>query len=318
MLRTPSWSQHLSSAGNERAVLSAEKWMVDLSQLLLGERFATGNHSRVYRGMYKESPVAVKVIRQPEEQSLVADRLEQIFINEVSTHSVLNHRNIIKFVAACKKPPVLCVITEYLPGGSLRSFLHKREGQLLPISEVLRMALNIAAGMEYLHMKGVIHRDLKSDNLVFGEDGCVKILDFGVSCFESHCDYKADDPGTYRWMAPEMLCHKPYTRMVDVYSFGIVLWELLTARLPFEEMGAVQAAFCVLHKNLRPPVPSDCPPALEDLMRRCWSTDLSIRPEFWEIMRELSLLKHSLDTSVVASLESPQHYKSMPAWLQTE
>ncbi|KAI5073561.1 hypothetical protein GOP47_0011574 [Adiantum capillus-veneris] len=319
LLRVPSWSQHLSSAGNERAVLSAEKWMVNLSQLLLGERFATGNHSRIYQGMYNDSDVAVKVIRQPDEDCLLADRLEQIFTNEVTTLSILNHRNIIKFFAACKKPPVLCVITEYVSGGSLRSFLHKREGQLLPIDEVLRMALNIAAGMEYLHMKGIIHRDLKSENLVIAEDGCIKVLDFGVSCFESHCDYKADDPGTYRWMAPEMLCHKPYTKMVDVYSFGIVMWELLTARVPYEDMGAVQAAFCVLHKNLRPSIPSDCPPALEDLMCRCWCKDPNKRPEFWEIMRELALIQHSLDTSSeVHALESPQHYSIMPSWLQTE
>ncbi|MCO5573313.1 hypothetical protein L7F22_027082 [Adiantum nelumboides] len=318
MLRVPSWSQHLSSTGNERAVLCAEKWMVNLSQLLLGERFATGKHSRIYQGIYNDSHVAVKVIRQPDEDSLLADRLEQIFTNEVTTLSMLNHRNIIKFFAACKKPPVLCVITEYVSGGSLRSFLHKREGQLLPISEVLRMALNIAAGMEHLHMKGIMHRDLKSENLVLGEDGCIKILDFGVSCFQSCCDYKADDSGTYRWMAPEMLCRKPYTKMVDVYSFGIVVWELLTACVPYEEMGAVQAAFCVLHKNLRPPIPSDCPPALEDLMCRCWSTDPSKRPEFWEIMRQLALIEHSLNTSEVHMLESPQHHNNLPSWLQNE
>lgn len=292
--------------------------MVDLSQLFLGERFASGNHSRLYHGKYKDSPVAVKVIRQPDEDGLIADRLEQIFTNEVTTLSILQHRNIIKFVAACKKPPVLCVITEYLSGGSVRSFLHKREGQLLPISQVIRMALNIASGMEYLHMKGVIHRDLKSENLVLGDDGVVKILDFGVSCFESHCDYNADDPGTYRWMAPEMLCHKPYTKMVDVYSFGIVLWELLTAHVPYEEMGAVQAAFCVLHKGMRPSIPQDCPPALGDLMRNCWSAEPNERPEFWEIMRALTICEQSLNASEIPTLESPQHYTSMPSWLQSE
>eukprot|EP00250_Pteridium_aquilinum_P003217 c13534_g1_i1 orf=525-2174(+) len=318
MHRVPSWSQHLSCAGNERAVLSAEKWMVDLSQLLLGERFAYGNHSRIYHGMYKDSPVAVKVIRQPDADVLQAERLEQVFTNEVTMLSISHHRHIIKFVAACKKPPVLCVITEYLSGGSVRSFLHKREGKPLPIRQVLHMALNIASGMEYLHMKGVIHRDLKSENLALGEDGCVKILDFGVSCFESHCDYKADDPGTYRWMAPEMLSHKPYTKMVDVYSFGIVLWELLTARVPYEEMGAVQAAFCVIHKNLRPSIPSDCVPALEELMCSCWSKEPKERPEFWQIMRSLTLCEQSLDTSKIPTLESPEHYASMPTWLHSE
>ncbi|KAH7446743.1 hypothetical protein KP509_01G071900 [Ceratopteris richardii] len=316
MPRAPSWSDHLSNAGNEVAVPNAENWMIDLSQLLLGDRFATGKHSRVYHGMYKESPVAVKIIRQPDDNSVISDRLEQIFSNEVTTLSILNHHNIIKFVAACRKPPVLCVVTEYLQGGSLRSFLHKREGQCVALDKVLRMALNIAAGMEYLHMKGIMHRDLKSENLVLGEDGVLKILDFGVSCFECHCDYKADDPGTYRWMAPEMLRHEPYTRKVDVYSFGIVLWELLTARVPYEEMSAVQAAFCVLHKDLRPIIPLDCPPSLRDLMTACWSKDPGKRPEFWEIMRELSDIQESLTTQEFPIIESPQRCSSLPSWLQ--
>ncbi|KAI5054730.1 hypothetical protein GOP47_0029875 [Adiantum capillus-veneris] len=274
IIRALSWSDHLSNAtGNARAVLSAENWMIDLSQLLLSERFASGAYSRLYRGIYQDTPVAVKIIRQPDEDEFLADRLEKVFMQEVNTLSCLQHQNVVKFIAACKKPPVLCVITEYLPGGSIRAFLHKREGELLPIPQVLQMALDIAYGMEYLHMKGVVHRDLKSENLVLGQDGCIKILDFGVSCFESDCNSDAHDLGTYRWMAPEMLSQKPYTRKVDVYSFGIVLWELLTAHLPYEEMGAVQAAFCVIHENTRPPIPPDCPTVLSDLMCRCWCTD---------------------------------------------
>eukprot|EP00250_Pteridium_aquilinum_P015588 c22657_g1_i1 orf=232-1950(-) len=290
MTRALSWSDHLSNAnGNERAVLSAENWMIDLSQLFLGERFASGTYSRIYHGMYRESPVAVKVIRQPDEDGFLADRLEKSFMQEVTILSCLQHQNVIKFIAACKKPPVLCVITEYLPGGSIRAFLHKREGKVLPIPQVLRMALDVTYGMEYLHMKGVVHRDLKSENLVLGDDGCVKILDFGTSCFESECNSCGDNLGTYRWMAPEMLSQKPYTRKVDIYSFGIVLWELLTAHLPYEDMGAVQAAFCVINKNTRPPIPEDCPSLLKDLMCHCWSTEPEERPEFWEILRVLNM-----------------------------
>lgn len=298
MTRALSWSDHLSNAsGNEKAVLSAENWMIDLSQLFLGERFASGTYSRIYRGKYVDTPVAVKVIRQPDEDALLAERLEKSFLQEVTILSCLQHHNVIKFIAACKKPPVLCVITEYLPGGSIRSFLHNREGQLLPIPQVLQMALDIAYGMEYLHMKGVVHRDLKSENLVLGEDDSVKILDFGVACFESECNSCGDDLGTYRWMAPEMLSKKPYTRKVDVYSFGIVLWELLTGHLPYEDMGAVQAAFCVVHENTRPPIPPDCPALLKDLMCRCWTTEPEERPEFWEILRLLNMCRMSISNS---------------------
>lgn len=318
MQRVPSWSHYFSSHGNEKAVLSAQKWMVDLSQLLLGERFACGNHSRLYHGIYSNSAVAVKVIRQPDENGPLADRLEQIFTQEVTILSCLHHRNVIKFIAACKKPPVLCVITEYLPGGSLRSFLHKREGRRLPTSQIVRMALDVACGMEYMHLKGVIHRDLKSENLVLSEGECLKIVDFGVSCFEAECDYRADDPGTYRWMAPEMLRHNQYTRKVDVYSFGIVLWELVTTRLPYEEMSAVQAAFAVLHKNARPSIPPDCPPPLNDLMCQCWCTDSEKRPEFWEILRTLATLERSLDGCNVPTGISPERHRFLPGCLQCE
>jgi serine/threonine protein kinase len=159
----------------------------------------------------------------------------------------------VQFVAACKKPPVLCVVTEYLPGGSLRAFLGRRRGEPPPLHDAVRMALDVASAMEYLHLKGLVHRDLKSENLVLDADNNVCVIDFGVSRFESEHSRPlrgtdGDDPGTYRWMAPEMLRLQPCSRKVDVYSFGIVLWELLTALLPYEDLTPIQAAFLVSNK----------------------------------------------------------------------
>ena len=120
------------------------------------------------------------------------------------------------------------------------------------MERVLEMALNVAHGMEYLHKEGIAHRDLKSENLVMDGHGTVKIVVFGVSCFETKCGSNSydHDGGTYRWMAPEMLRHLPHSRKVDVYSFGIVLWELLTTRLPYEDVNPIQAAFCVVNQVL--------------------------------------------------------------------
>lgn len=153
-----------------------------------------------------------------------------------------------QFVAACKKPPVYCVITEYLSEGSLRAYLHKLEHKTLPLPKLIAIALDIARGMEYIHSQGVIHRDLKPENVLIDQEFHLKIADFGIACEEVYCDALSDDPGTYRWMAPEMIKHKSYGRKVDVYSFGLILWEMVAGTIPYEEMNPIQAAFAVVNK----------------------------------------------------------------------
>ena len=153
-----------------------------------------------------------------------------------------------QLVAACRKPPVYCVITEYLSEGSLGTYLHKLEGKTVSLQKLIAFSLDIARGMEYIHSQGVVHRDLKPENVLIDGDFHLKIADFGIACEEAHCELLADDLGTYRWMAPEMIKRKSYGRKVDVYSFGLMLWEMLTGRIPYEDMTPVQAAFAVVNK----------------------------------------------------------------------
>nr|CAB3460963.1 unnamed protein product [Digitaria exilis] len=298
--RTSSWpKRNLDDDGSAKvaALEILERWTVDRSQLLIGHRFASGAYSRLFHGIYKEQPVAVKFIRQPDEgeDEELSARLEKQFTAEVTILARLQHRNVIKLVGACNCPPVFCVITEFLSGGSLRAFLRKMERKTLPMEKVISIALDIARGLEYIHLQGIVHRDVKPENILFDGEFCAKVVDFGVACEEAYCNLLDDDPGTYRWMAPEMYTHKPYGRKVDVYSFGLLLWELVTGSLPYEDMTPLQAAFAVVNKNLRPAIPRSCPAAVKFLIEQCWSWQPEKRPEFRQIVSILENLKTVLE-----------------------
>ncbi|PRQ28953.1 putative protein kinase TKL-Pl-4 family [Rosa chinensis] len=317
------WAKYFDHGGGRvNAVDAADEFSVDLSKLFLGLKFAHGAHSRLYHGIYNEEAVAVKIIRVPEddEGGVLAARLEKQFNKEVNLLSRLHHRNIIKFVAACRKPPVYCVVTEYLDEGSLRAYLHKLECKSLPLEKLIAIALDIARGMEYIHSQGVIHRDLKPENVLIDKDFRLKIADFGIACEEAYCDSLADDPGTYRWMAPEMIKRKSYGRKVDVYSFGLVLWELVAGTIPYEEMNPIQAAFAVVNKNLRPVIPKNCPPAMRALIEQCWSLQPDKRPEFWQVVKVLEQFESSLardgTLTLAQNLTCQDHKKGMLHWIQ--
>lgn len=302
-----SWSMILESENVETWEASnedREEWTADLSQLFIGNKFASGAHSRIYRGIYKQRAVAVKMVRIPTHKEETRALLEQQFKSEVALLSRLYHPNIVQFIAACKKPPVYCIITEYMSQGTLRMYLNKKEPYSLSVETILRLALDISRGMEYLHSQGVIHRDLKSNNLLLNDEMRVKVADFGTSCLETQCREAKGNMGTYRWMAPEMIKEKPYTRKVDVYSFGIVLWELTTALLPFQGMTPVQAAFAVAEKNERPPLPASCQAAIAQLIKRCWSGNPSKRPDFSEIVSALEKYDECVKEGLPLTLHS--------------
>uniref|UniRef100_J3MG38 non-specific serine/threonine protein kinase n=1 Tax=Oryza brachyantha TaxID=4533 RepID=J3MG38_ORYBR len=295
-----SWSMLLDTAmgpsgeggSSSRDSGRREEWMADLSQLFIGNKFASGANSRIYRGIYKQRAVAVKMVRIPERDEARRAVLEDQFNSEVAFLSRLYHPNVVQFIAACKKPPVYCIITEYMSQGTLRMYLNKKNPYSLSSETILKLALDISRGMEYLHAQGVIHRDLKSQNLLLNDEMRVKVADFGTSCLETRCQATKGNKGTYRWMAPEMTKEKPYTRKVDVYSFGIVLWELTTCLLPFQGMTPVQAAYAASEKNLRPPLSSSCSPVLNNLIKRCWSANPARRPEFSYIVSVLEKYDH--------------------------
>ncbi|CAN4116610.1 unnamed protein product [Withania somnifera] len=330
--RDSAWTKYFDHNGRRvTAVETADEYTVDLSKLFLGLRFAHGAHSQLYHGIYRDEPVAVKMIRLPDddENGDLATRLENQFTREVTLLSKLHHPNLVKFVGACRKTPVFCVVTEYLSEGSLRAYLHKLEeksitleklgDKSLTLQKLIALAMDIAHGMQYIHSLGIIHRDLKPENILIDENFHLKIADFGIACEEAYCDLLADDPGTYRWMAPEMIKRKSYGRKVDVYGFGLILWEMVAGTIPYEDMTPVQAAYAVANKNTRPPIPGDCPPAMRTLIEQCWSLQPEKRPEFCQIVKVLEQFQSSVahdGTLNVVQNSIFHHKKGFLHWIQ--
>ncbi|KAK3221202.1 hypothetical protein Dsin_008227 [Dipteronia sinensis] len=274
------------------------EWTIDLRKLNMGPAFAQGAFGKLYRGTYNGEEVAIKILERPVNNLEKAQLIEQQFQQEVMMLATLKHPNIVRFIGGCRKPMVWCIVTEYAKGGSVRQSLAKRQNRSVALKSAVKQALDVARGMAYVHGLGLIHRDLKSDNLLISIDKSIKIADFGVARIEVQTEGMTPETGTYRWMAPEMIQHRPYTQKVDVYSFGIVLWELITGMLPFQNMTAVQAAFAVVNKGARPIIPNDCLPVLGEIMSRCWDPNPDVRPPFSEVVRMLEHAEYEIMTTV--------------------
>ncbi|XP_050268583.1 serine/threonine-protein kinase STY46-like isoform X1 [Quercus robur] len=283
-----SWSRSSYSHSAVEKALSAEAksgdWEIDRKLLKMGDRIASGSCGDLYQGVYFGQDVAVKILRSEH----LNDALEDEFAQEVAILRQVQHKNVVRFIGACTKFPHLCIVTEYMPGGSLYDYLHKNHN-ILELSQLLKFAIDVCKGMEYLHQKNIIHRDLKTANLLMDTQKVVKVADFGVARFQNQGGVMTAETGTYRWMAPEVINHQPYDQKADVFSFAIVLWELVTAKVPYDTMTPLQAALGV-RQGLRPDLPKNAHPKLLELMQRCWEAVPDNRPCFSVITSELETL----------------------------
>ncbi|NP_001348500.1 Serine/threonine-protein kinase STY17 [Zea mays] len=271
---------------------AVDVWEVDLRLLKFEQKLASGSFGDLYHGTYCSQDVAIKVLK-PERVSV--DMLRE-FAQEVYIMKKVRHKNVVQFIGACTRPPVLCIITEFMHGGSIFDFLYNRRGNF-QLPDVIRIASDVSKGMNYLHQINIVHRDLKTANLLM-DDQVVKVADFGVARVKDQSGVMTAETGTYRWMAPEVIEHLPYDHRADVFSFGIVLWELLTGKLPYEDMTPLQAAVAVVQKDLRPTIAVDTHPMLAELLQRCWQKDPALRPTFAEIVDILNSIKEAVRSSV--------------------
>ncbi|KAI7750646.1 hypothetical protein M8C21_012692 [Ambrosia artemisiifolia] len=257
-------------------------WEIDTRYLILDHKVASGSYGDLYKGTYRSQEVAIKILKTER----VNTDLQKEFAQEVYILRKVRHKNVVQFIGACTKPPSLCIVTEFMSGGSVYDYLHKQKGTF-KLPTLLKVSIDISKGMNYLHQNNIIHRDLKAANLLMDEHEVVKVADFGVARVKAQTGVMTAETGTYRWMAPEVIEHKPYDHKADVFSFGVVLWELLTGKLPYEYLTPLQAAVGVVQKGLRPTIPKNTPPKLAELLEKCWQQDPSLRPDFTEIIEIL-------------------------------
>ncbi|XP_027357557.1 probable serine/threonine-protein kinase SIS8 isoform X2 [Abrus precatorius] len=261
------------------------------------EEITLGSYGEVYRGEWHGTEVAVKRFL---DQDISGESLEE-FKTEVKIMKRLRHPNVVLFMGAITRPPNLSIVTEFLPRGSLYRLLHRPNSQL-DERRRLKMALDTARGMNYLHncTPVIVHRDLKSPNLLVDKNWVVKVCDFGLSRMK-HSTFLSSrsTAGTAEWMAPEVLRNEPSNEKCDVYSFGVILWELSTLQQPWGGMNPMQVVGAVGFQQRRLDIPDDMDPTIADIIRKCWQTDPKLRPSFAEILAALKPLQKPLIGSQV-------------------
>ncbi|CAI5741132.1 unnamed protein product [Hyaloperonospora brassicae] len=268
---------------------------INFNDLKLQKIIGAGAFGEVIKGTYCGTPVVVKRMLRTK---ITEDNL-RMFGDEIQLMMNLRHPNIVQFIGASwNSYSNICFVTEFLERGDLFVVLRNAENKMTWAKPILRMTIDTSRGMAYLHsMKPpIIHRDLKSMNILVSSTWGAKVSDFGLSR-EKSVDETMSVTGTPLWLPPEMIRGERYTEKADVYSFGIVLAELDTRKIPYHDIKAKGARnkkvsgstlmHMVAYDNLRPSLSKNCMNSVRDLYERCTSDDQSMRPTFEEIVQFL-------------------------------
>lgn len=261
------------SLWEHRTRVSHFHWEIPTSALQMGEKLGKGSFGTVYRAKWMGTDVAVKIV---DSANFSPDDYRE-FLSEISMMSNLRHPNVLMMLGGSLMPPNLYFVTEHMNQGSLDKVL--RAYPKLDWRVRLSMAIDMARGLYYLHHQSppILHRDLKSLNILVDEHFRVKLADFGLSADKTeHIKMKM---GTLNWVAPECIdaSGSPYDEKADMWSFGMVLWELVSGRIPFAGMSHLQTLRRIDMHELEA-VPEGVDPRYEALIQWCWHPDPHKRP----------------------------------------
>ncbi|XP_009599005.1 uncharacterized protein [Nicotiana tomentosiformis] len=275
-----------NSQKNENELSLIAHCEISWEDISLREEIGRGAYAVVYHGIWKGSDVAVKVYfgNQCGETTLLD------YKKEIDIMKRLRHPSVLLFMGAVCSQEKLAIVTEYLPRGSLFKALH-RNNQPLDLKRRLRMALDVARGMNYLHRRNppIVHRDLKSSNLLVDKSWTVKVGDFGLSKLKHATFLTANSGrGTPQWMAPEVLRNEPSTEKSDVFSFGVILWELMTESIPWKDLNPLQVVGVVGFMDSRLDIPENLDSRIAAIILDCWQSKPELRPSFEDLSRRMT------------------------------
>lgn len=253
---------------------SKQGWTFAYEDITHEEKIGDGEFGEVHRGKCQGKDVAIKKLKDD-------SKAAQAFLAEASVMTNLHHRNLVILIGISFVKDSLVILTEYCSKGALVDYLRSRGRAVITQREQLRFARDVSAGMSYLEQQNIVHRDLAARNVLLSDDLCAKVSDFGLA--KDFDQLLGPGKLPIKWTAPEAIQKKVFSTKSDVWSFGILLWEIYTfGRNPYPRIPLDQVLTKVL-QNYRMEMPDNCPPNVYNLMKQCWYPEPGKRPSFKQI-----------------------------------
>ncbi|XP_013414147.1 tyrosine-protein kinase CSK [Lingula anatina] len=256
-------------------------WSIKEKDLIKGETIGRGEFGDVRKGEFKGVPVAIKYLKD-------TDNAAQQFLAEASLMTSLKHRNLVQLIGVVLGQEIY-IVTEFMAKGNLVDYLRTRGRSVITKRDLLNFASDTCEGMAYLETKSLVHRDLAARNVLISEDGVAKVSDFGLA--RRADSNQAGGKFPIKWTAPEALRENKFTNKSDMWSFGILIWEIYSfGRVPYPR---IPLADVVMHveRGYRMEKPEGCPNEVYEVMRKAWDLDPARRPTFADVKVELEKLR---------------------------
>ncbi|MES2217099.1 MAG: protein kinase [Pseudomonadota bacterium] len=263
----------------------SHSYQIPFNDLTIGKELGRGGFGIVYQGTWRYNPVAIKQLLSKPSNDAIAE-----FTAEAQIMARLRSPNIVQFYGYFLGNPQYGIVMEYMSKGSLYHVLHSREN--LSWETRYKILCDMARGLAFLHAEDILHRDLKSLNVLLDEHMRAKLSDFGLAKIKTEMRTTSSNEksvGTIAWMAPELFQRKATcTKKSDIYSLGFTFWEVASRKIPFAEAANPAVIPTWIERGEREEIPLDCPPKLASLIKRCWEQDAKKRPSAEEVVQSLT------------------------------